>query len=377
MRINKINLTSFRNYDAARIDLFAKENSDAKMIVISGDNGAGKTNILEALSLLSPGRGLRSADLIDIKNSTLSNADVWAVSAEVETSSNLNVRIGTGLDRNFKRRVIRIDGSDANSQSELLNFISVIWLTPQMDRLFIDSSSNRRKFLDRLVVAYEPAHNTRLNSYEKRIRERMKLLQAHGKLDEKWISTLEAEMAADAVSIAASRLNLLERLQIHINSLQSVSSLFPIPTIGINNWIEDGITNRPAVEIEDEFKEKLSENRQMDRESRRTNMGTHRSDFIALYKNMSASQCSTGEQKALLVSIILGHALMMQAEKGSVPIILLDEVAAHLDEAMREQLFKVLLSLNGQVWLTGTDKEIFKSLEDNAIFLEIEDGRIV
>ncbi len=377
MYISKINLTSFRNYDAARIDLSVSGKAPAKMVGISGDNGAGKTNILEAVSLLSPGRGLRSADLLDIKNSKASDTEVWTVSAEVGSDNEEYVRIGTGLDRNNKRRVVRIDGSDVSSQNELLNFVSVIWLTPQMDRLFIEGTSSRRKFFDRLVVAYEPAHNTRLNRYEKRMRERMKLLQTQRILDEVWISNLEAEMAADAVSIAASRLNLLERLQVHINNLQSVSSLFPIPTIGIDNWIEEEIKTQPAVKVEDSFKEKMRANRQIDRESKRTAIGPHRSDFTAVYKDMPASQGSTGEQKALLVSIILGHALMMQAEKGFVPVILLDEVAAHLDEARREQLFKVLLSLNGQIWLTGTDKEIFNSLNNNAQFLQVENGRIV
>lgn len=373
LSLRKMNISQFRCYEAVRLDLA----DSSGMVVLTGPNGAGKTNILEAVSLLVPGKGLRSADILEMKNRMAGPEDLWAISAEVETPSGLPVRIGTGLDRDVKRRVIRINGKNAKSQNELSGFISAVWLTPQMDRLFLEGASARRKFLDRLVYAYEPDHVTRLNRYDKAMRERLKLLLLD-RADPSWLQSLEAQMAADAVSIAAARLALVAHLQQQVAGLGNAVPLFPQPHLALEGWVEDAIAGRPAVDVEDELRAKLSAARALDRAAGRTSEGIHRSDLQVSYaeKNMPADQSSTGEQKALLVSIILAHALMMQAEKGFVPIILLDEVAAHLDAVRREQLFDQLRALNGQIWLTGTDEAVFASLKA-AKFFRVDNGHVL
>jgi DNA replication and repair protein RecF len=374
LALRKINISQFRCYEAVRLDLSAAQG----IVVLTGPNGAGKTNILEAISLLVPGKGLRTADILEMKNRGAGPEDVWAVSAEVETSLGLMVKIGTGLDHEAKRRLVRINGRDAKSQNELSSFISAVWLTPQMDRLFLEGASARRKFLDRLVYAYAPDHVTRLNRYDKAMRERLKLLQGDRVPDASWLQSLEAQMAGDAVAIAASRLDLITHLQQQVATLAQTAPLFPQPHLTMSGWVEQEIAARPAVDVEDALKQKFSAARGLDRAAGRTSEGIHRSDLQVFYagKDMPAAQCSTGEQKALLVSIILAHALMMKAEKGFVPIILLDEVAAHLDAARREQLFTQLQALNGQIWLTGTDDAIFSSLRSSAKFFRVDHGHI-
>lgn len=374
LSINRLNISNFRNYDAARINI----GQDTKFVVISGKNGAGKTNVLEAISLFVSGRGLRSANLIDMKNRNLSALHVWSVSGEINAIDGEAAKIGTGLDKSLSKRLIRINNADAKNQSELEEYMSIIWLTPQMDRLFQETASERRKFLDRLVCAYQPSHSAHISRYEKAMRERLKLLQMEVSPDEKWLNTLEKQMAENAIAIAASRINLIAHLQEHIVSLNSISPLFPEPRIELDNWIEQELLDSPAVELEEKLKVNLKKNRFIDKETKRTTEGAHRVNMRVFYKkkDMPADQCSTGEQKALLVSIVLGHALMMQAEKGFVPIILLDEIAAHFDDERREQLFNVLRSLNGQIWLTGTDKNIFSSLKDAAKIFHTDNGVI-
>lgn len=374
LRLQKINISQFRCYDAVRLDV----TGDHGMVVLTGENGAGKTNILEAVSLLTPGKGLRNADILEMKNRRAPPEDVWAISAEVETAAGPVIRIGTGLDRNAKRRLIRIDGKDAKTQNDLSGFVSAVWLTPQMDRLFMEGPSGRRRFLDRLVFAYEADHATRINRYDKTLRERMKLLQLDRAPDPKWLDSLEAQMAADAVSIAASRLVLLQRLQAHADKLGASAAAFPRPLLQMEGWVEQETSLRPAVDVEDELKKKLGAARGIDGAAGRTGEGIHRSDLNVIYadKNAPAALCSTGEQKALLLSIVLAHALMMQAEKGFVPIILLDEVAAHLDASRRAQMFSLLRALKGQIWLTGTDENIFSSLGEAAKFFRVAGGRV-
>jgi len=361
LSLHKINISQFRNYEAARLDITRTERYPSGIIVLTGPNGAGKTNILEAISLLVPGKGLRRAEAKDMKNRAAVSEDIWAVSAEVETAQGLTVRIGTGLDRETKRRIVRINGKDVRRQSDLSGFVSTVWLTPQMDRLFLEGSSARRRFLDRLVFAYEPDHITRINRYNKTMRERMKLLQLDKLADPRWLSGLETQMSAAAVSAAASRIALLQRLQQHADTLDSYFprprlkvegwvenelTMRPAVRLKVEGWVENELTMRPAVDVEEDLKNRLVASRPIDRASGRTSNGIHRSDLQVFYaeKNIPAALSSTGEQKALLVSIILAHALMMQAEKGFIPIILLDEVAAHLDEVRRRQLFSRLCS---------------------------------
>jgi len=317
--------------------------------------------------------------LVEMKNRNLPESHVWTVSVEAVMMGGDKLKIGTGLDRDLQKRLVRINGEDVKNQSLLSEYVSIVWLTPQMDGLFIEGTSERRRFLDRLVSAYEPEHSTRISRYEKAMRERNKLLQGEGRLDAIWLATLEKQMAENSVSIAASRINLVNRLQEHIQDLEIVSPLFPKPLLTVENWIEQEMQNSPAVEIENKLKTRLKENREADRDNKKTSDGAHKSDLKIFYadKSMPADQCSTGEQKALLMSIILGHALMIQAEKGFSPIILLDEVAAHLDDERREQLFSVLRSLNGQIWLTGTSDRIFETLKDKAKFFYTDHGTIM
>jgi len=366
--LQKLNLSQFRGYDALRLDV-----SGSRIAVLSGPNGAGKTNVLEAVSLLSPGRGLRGARLPELRNRAAAEEDLWAVSAEIETAGGESLRIGTGQERDGKRRRVRIDGRDARAQAELSDVLSVLWLTPQMDRLFLEGAAARRKFFDRLAYANTPAHAGHLSRYDKTLRERLKLLQQDRGADPAWLDVLEARLAEEAVAIAAARLALLDSMAACIARLAESQSLFPAPALYVSGWTEAALRDRPALDVEEELRARYRSARPRDAAVGRSAEGTHRSDFPVRYaaKDMPADQCSTGEQKGLLVSIVLAHALMMKAEKGFVPLLLLDEVAAHLDEARREQLFAQLLALGGQVWLTGTDAEIFAPLRGHGRFFSV------
>lgn len=378
LRLKKISLTSFRNYDALRLEV-----KDARLVVLAGANGAGKTNILEAVSLLAPGKGLRGAELGDMtaRQAGAAPLSAWAVAAELQNAAGDAVRIGTGLDRRAdgrQRRVVRIDGKDAGGQGALSAHVAAVWLTPQMDRLFLEGAAARRRFLDRLVFAHAPEHVTHLNRYEKNMRQRLKLLTDAGTHDPTWLDVLEQQMAADAVSVAAARQHLLARLTHHLAELSAVQSLFPSPVMALSGKLDGLLAKSTALQVEENLRDALRWMRRLDAETGRTTEGAHRTDLAVFYagKNMPADQCSTGEQKGLLVSIILAHALMMQAEKGFVPLLLLDEVAAHLDDARRAQLFAHLKALDGQVWLTGTDAAIFRDLGADAALFKLANGAV-
>jgi len=370
LRLHKLNLSHFRNYDTLRI-----EPRGARIVVLTGDNGAGKTNLLEAVSLLAPGKGLRGAELSDIQARD-GGGNLWAVAAEVETPQGLMMRLGTGLDREMKRRVIRLDGRDMKSQNELSGIISAVWLTPQMDRLFLEGAGPRRRFLDRLVYSYAPDHAARVSRAEKHLRDRMRLLQEGRAADPQWLDTLESQIAGDSVAIAAARVQFLESLQHHAFGLKEKESLFPVPLLQAEGTVEARVDSMPALALEDDIRLSLRNGRAADGASGRTEGSILRSDLKVVYadKNMPAAQCSTGEQKGLLVAIILAHAFMMQAEKGHVPLILLDEVAAHLDDARRAQLLSFLSGVEGQVWLTGTDARMFSGVESQARFYTVSHG---
>jgi DNA replication and repair protein RecF len=380
--LHKITATHFRNYDALRVDF-----AGAPAVVLTGQNGSGKTNILEAVSLLSPGRGLRGADLLDMKNRTAGPADMWAVTAEVETHRGEVFRIGTGLRARpggdatppGRQRVVRIDGRDARSQNDLAGISPCVWLTPQMDRLFVDGASARRRFLDKLVYACEPAHAATLNRHDRTQRERLKLLQLAGRADPAWLDGLEAQIAGDAVAIAASRTGFLARMASSVAALAARESLFPAPALSLSGWAEREIARRSALAAEDELRARLAGSRASDAAAGRSHEGAHRTDlqvFYAARDMMPAAQCSTGEQKALLVSLVLAHTQLMRAERGFAPLLLLDEVCAHLDEARRAQLLSFLAEAQGQVFLTGTDEGIFAGLSKDALFLRADRGRL-
>ncbi|MBU6474484.1 MAG: AAA family ATPase, partial [Alphaproteobacteria bacterium] len=239
LSLRKMNISHFRCYDAARIDLTG--GAHGNIVVLTGPNGAGKTNILEAVSLLVPGKGLRGADAPDIKNRNAGPEDLWAVAAEIETADGETVRVGTGLDRETQRRRVRIDGENVKSQNALGALFAAVWLTPQMDRLFLEGASARRKFLDRLVAAFAPEHTASLNRYEKAMRERLRILQDARSADPAWLEALEARMAAEGVAVAAARRTLAERLQGHAAILSAKAPLFPQPVLSLDGWTENEI----------------------------------------------------------------------------------------------------------------------------------------
>jgi DNA replication and repair protein RecF len=361
LAVTRMRLTDFRSYRRGEYD------GDTRPVVLTGPNGAGKTNLLEAVSFLAPGRGLRQARLSDVDRRSDGVAG-WAVAATV-TGDGGPVDIGTGREQDQQRRSVRVNGAPASGQGALSDYVSVVWLTPQMDRLFLDGASARRRFLDRLVFGFDTAHAGRVSAYEHAMRERLRLLKT-GRFDDAWLSALEGTMAERGVAIAAARRDMAHRL-----SRACAHGTGPFPRAGIaavgevESWLDDG----PALAAEDRLRDGLSRTRRADAESGRTATGPHRSDFSVwhLEKDMPADQCSTGEQKALLIAVVLADARLQAAERGAAPLLLLDEVAAHLDAEKRHTLFVEILTLGAQAWLTGTDRATFAELEQHAQFFRV------
>lgn len=340
--------------------------------MLYGPNGAGKTNVLEAISLLSPGRGIRGAKIREIQSCY--RPDPWAVAAIVETAYG-SVKIGTGLAPNTDKRAIRINGENASGQSALAEYLACIWLTPQMDRLFLDSSRERRKFLDRLVFAFDPGHAGRVTRYENAMRQRSKLLH-ESQNEGAWLESLEAQMAETGVAIAAARLDFAQRLQSAEQCYRNEH--FPRAAIDVQGTIENLLQETSALEVEQLFSYQLAESRGVDRLTGGAATGPHKSDLAVRYreKDMPADQCSTGEQKALLIGLILAHATLIKAERGTPPLLLLDEVAAHLDDERRAALYHLLETLGAQIWLTGTDKSLFDAISDQGRFFEVRNAQL-
>jgi len=369
--VTRLVLTNFRNYRSARLDL------DSGPIVLTGPNGAGKTNLLEAISLLSPGRGLRRARLAEIDrcDATAEAANSgWAVAATVATSRG-PVRIGTGREADGgERRVVRVDGEPARTQAALAEWLGVLWLTPQMDRLFVEGPGARRRFLDRLVLGLDPAHATRVAAYEQAMRERVRLLR-DGPNDSAWLSALEEIMAQQGVAVAAARRDAIERLD---RVCADAEGAFPRARLRLIGTLEDWLVAMPALESEEKFKAALAGNRGADAAAGGALLGPHRADLAVTYadKGIAAETASTGEQKALLIAIVLAQAALQRASRGEPPLLLLDEVAAHLDETRRAALFKALAALESQTWMTGTDAALFAPLQGRARFLSVVDGAL-
>ena len=376
--LSSLDLFRFRCYAALRI-----ENLPAGFIALTGPNGAGKTNILEAISLLAPGRGLRGAEPGEIhargiiESSCTSPApNGWAVSAELHTAFG-PVRLGTGWDPTTNRRLARIDGQPAKSRAATAEFLSVVWLTPQMDRLFLDSAGARRKFFDRLVFAFDPGHAGRVTRYENATAQRSKLLR-EGAAEPAWLDALENQMAETGTAIAAARVDFLHRLRQACDAAPP-DAPFPRALPDLRGQIEaDLVCGRKALEVEDNFRRSLRAGRESDARTGGAGIGPHRSDLLVQHieKDIEASLCSPGEQKALLIGLMLAHARLIRAERGETPILLLDEVAAHLDEYRRAALFEILGALGGQVWMTGTDTALFSALPRSALRLRICEAQI-
>lgn len=369
LAVRRLTLTRFRNYAAFAIDI------DGPAVVLTGPNGAGKTNLLEAVSFLAPGRGLRRARLSEIDQLSSSAGDpagAWAVAARVEGKLGA-VAIGTGRDPETvgERRLVRIDGAPARSQTALGDHVTVSWLTPAMDRLFLEGAAGRRRFLDRLVFAFDPEHSTRVNGYEHAWRERNRLLR-DGVRDPAWFAALEETLAAAGVAVAAARSSLVARLN---RVCAETASPFPAASLDLDGKVDRWLAEVPALEVEERVRASLAAGR---RAGAPEAEGPHRSDLAVrhLPKDMPAERCSTGEQKALLVGVVLAHARLQAIEEGVAPILLLDEVAAHLDDRRRAALFEAVLALGGQSWLTGTDRSVFAPIADRTQIMEVAEGRL-
>ncbi|MEQ1937650.1 DNA replication/repair protein RecF [Mesorhizobium sp. CN5-321] len=369
--ITRLTLSNFRNYAALSLDL------SPGMVVLTGDNGAGKTNLLEAVSLLTPGRGLRRAAYGEIAREGGDSG--FAVHAGLESEAG-DVEIGTGVSGGEAAgdggRKVRINAASARSADALLEWLRVAWLTPAMDSLFRGPAGDRRRYLDRLVLAIDPQHGQRALDYEKAMRGRNRLL-AEGSRDDNWFDAIEAQMVETGVAIAAARAELVRLLAAIIEKLPS-DGPFPQADIGIAGDLEADAGRLPAVEIEEKFRQALAHGRARDRAAGRTLDGPHRSDLMVRHrpKDMPAELCSTGEQKALLVGIALSHARLTGEMAGMVPILLLDEIAAHLDAGRRAALFSIIEDLGGQTFMTGTDAALFSSLEGRAQFLTVGHGAV-
>ncbi len=374
LAVSRLTLTAFRSYREARIE------TDARPVALLGPNGAGKTNLLEAVSFLVPGRGLRGARLSEVARHVpgeTADTAAWAVAAHLDTPLG-RVEIGTGRDpggdSESERRVVRIDGVPARSQAALANHAAAVWLTPQMDRLFTESASGRRRFLDRLVFGFDQGHAGRVAGYENAMRQRARLLR-EGRRDVAWLAALEEAMATRAVAVAAARCDLVRRLNI---AASEAPGPFPQARTGIAGDVEDWLGQMPALAAEDRLREMLAASRGRDAEVGGAGVGTHRSDMVVheVARDMPAARCSTGEQKALLVSIVLAHARLVADAHGAPPLLLLDEVAAHLDASRREALFDAVCAVGAQAWMTGTDLEPFRALGDRAQFLSVQNSTV-
>lgn len=367
--ISSIQLSDFRNYSSLSVKL-----RDAH-VVLSGANGSGKTNLLEAISFLSPGRGLRRVSYPDIAREN--GPGSWALASGLSGDYG-ETKLGAGLqpgpNGDLQRR-IRINGANVKSSERLGDHVSILWLTPMMDSLFTGPASERRKWLDRMVLAINKSHGSRVNAFEKAMRQRNRLLdEAPG--ETVWLDGIEAQMAEFGVAIATARSELVSLLVQSIAHLHSTETAFPMAQVGLNGNLEEKAFLMPAIECEEAYREQLVQMRGRDRAAGRTLEGPHRSDLAVSHvtKDMPAAKCSTGEQKALLLGIVLAHAHLVAKRNQRSPIVLLDEVAAHLDETRRLALFDILDRLGCQAWVTGTDDPVFAPLGERAQRFIVDNG---
>ncbi|MCG8558244.1 MAG: DNA replication/repair protein RecF [Hyphomicrobiales bacterium] len=373
--IERLRLTDFRNYAGLAIEL------DERPVVLTGANGAGKTNLLEAVSLLAPGRGLRGAPFGEIVREGAAGG--WAVAARVNGADG-PVDLGTGYaaapGTETAGRTVRVDGTPARSSGALGDHVRLVWLTPAMDGLFTGPASERRRFLDRLIQTVDPGYRTLLGRFERAMRQRNRLLEAeHGAPAQ--FEGLEAQMAETGVAVAAARRDALGRLLACIETRREAdaASSFPWATLALAGVLEERLAHEAAVDVEDAYGAMLAAGRPRDRAAKRTLEGPHRSDLLVGHgpRGMAARKCSTGEQKALLVGLVLAHSeLVAQSHDGEAPLILLDEIAAHLDASRRTALFREIGRLGVQAWMTGTDRAVFVSEALEARLLSVEDGGI-
>ncbi|MET0606799.1 MAG: DNA replication/repair protein RecF [Beijerinckiaceae bacterium] len=370
-RIQRLTLRDFRTY--ASLDLAA----DATVVALFGENGAGKTNILEALSFLSPGRGLRRAVLEE--PARRGGPGGWIVSATIEGGLGL-ARLGTAYEpseQDAASRRIRIDGEDASSPAAFSDHLRLVWLTPEQDGLFRGPAGDRRRFLDRLVLAIDPGHGARVSALEKALRQRNRLLEEMPP-DARWLAAIEIEIAALAVAVTASRVETVERLSALIAATRDDASPFPFASIALDGDVERLLAGEAAMRAEEKFTAILRDQRDADRSAGRALKGPQASDFSVRHgpKDIAAADASTGEQKALLIGLILAHGRLVAAMSQLAPVLLLDEVAAHLDPRRRAALYENIAALGAQVWMTGADEALFRKLPPGGRRFRVTPGRV-
>jgi DNA replication and repair protein RecF len=374
MWIERLQLTDFRNYAGLSL------NVGPAPVVLTGANGSGKTNLLEALSLLTSGQGLRRAPYPELARM---GRPSWAVAARLVTPLG-PVELGTGLspetDAGRGGRIVRVDGETQSGSGALAEHVEMVWLTPAMDGLFTGPGSDRRRFLDRLISGLDPSYRPLLGQFERAMQQRNRLL-AEDVRDGARFEGFEQIMAEAGVAVAAARATAVAALSAAIGARRDAAhgTLFPWAELVLVGTLEAGLAARPAIDVEDDYVRQLARERERDRAAGRTLEGPHRSDLMVGHgpKEMPAKVCSTGEQKALLIGLVLAHCdLVGQRRDGLAPILLLDEIAAHLDPLRRAALFEEVVALGSQAWMSGTDPEAFAVLGDRAQFHRVEEGRI-
>lgn len=370
-RIQRLTLRDFRTY--AALDLAI----DAQLIALTGENGAGKTNILEALSLLAPGRGLRRIELADAARRDGDGG--WTCSITLEGGLGL-VRLGTayeGAALDGPARRFRVDGESESSIAAFADHLRLVWLTPDQDGLFRGPAGDRRRFLDRLVLAIDPGHGTRVNAFEKALRQRNRLLEDIAP-DARWLNAIEHEIAALGVAVSASRIETTQRLGALIQATRDDASPFPWASIALDDDVAPLLAEGAAAHAEDGFAALLRDQREADRAAGRALRGPQAADLIVRHgpKDIEADAASTGEQKALLLGLMLAHARLVGQMSSLAPIVLLDEVAAHLDPRRRAALYDALIALDAQVWMTGADPALFADLPADGRRFLVTPGRV-
>jgi DNA replication and repair protein RecF len=369
-QLTRLSLTNFRNYESLSLNL------SAKLAAFVGANGAGKTNILEATSFLTAGRGIRRASLADVSRKDGDGS--WSVAATVLLDG-FETKIGTGLMAGTSGRKVRIDGEEVRGSETLLDYVRVLWLVPAMDGLFTGSGSDRRRFLDRLTLAIDPAHGRRVSDFENALRQRNRLLDQGG--SDTFLNALEIQVAELGTAVSIARNETVGLLSQMIADQAKQDLPFPHAAVTLEGAFEAETIGLSASDREDHYRRMLRDGRPRDRAAGRTLTGPHLSDLKVRHaaKDMPAAQSSTGEQKALLIGLILAHAELTAKVSGMTPVLLLDEVAAHLDPNRREALFTKLNGLGGQVFMTGTDEALFEALPPGAEVFEIKDhgGRLL
>ena len=368
--LRQLTLTDFRNYPRLSLELSGRH------VVITGENGAGKTNLLEAISFLSPGRGMRRAVLSDVARTGSANG--FAVNATVSSNGD-EVVLGTGTfgetPGGEPSRRLRVNGAAQKSTDTLTDHLRVVWVTPQMDGLFTGPAAERRRFLDRLVLAIDPLHGQRSMNFERAMKSRNRLFE-ESRTDQPWYEAIETQLAEYATAIAAARVELVRLLAGMMDQLPD-GGPFPRADLALEGSLEALLSSGvSASDVEDQYSQRLKSNRGRDMAAGRTLDGPHRSDLVVHHrpKSMPAGLSSTGEQKALLVGIVLSHARLVARMTGGAPVLLLDEIAAHLDAGRRESLFGIIDDLGSQAFMTGTDRALFAALESRAEFLSVSQG---